>query len=324
MEPRPKISIIIPTYNRSELVVRAINSVINQSYQDFEIILINNGSEDDTADVLKQYENNPKIRLFTLEKNIRYVGAFNFGIQQIQGEWFSELADDDWLDPKALETLLKEVERDPSISSVSCNSKDSLTGKFLGVGLEKSQYLSFADVIGKTGGQFWGINKSKFIGDLQMPKGISGCEGVFWWKIEKQSKKFYIHEGLHFFNVDEYPTLTQQMIKDGAITKAVKYQKLLKEDFFWDTIKEHNQKQYIAMCMRGFLFLKIAGYKEESKIYKQKITQVYPDFKCRMYTRIIDYTPSLLLSKFHGIAQNYILPRLSSAGLFKKHSQIVN
>ncbi len=320
----PKISIIIPTYNRSELVVRAVNSVLKQSYQDFEIILINNGSEDNTAKILKQYQGNDKIRLFTLEKNIRYVGAFNFGIKQIRGEWFSELADDDWLHEKALETLMTEVKRDPTITAISCNTKDNRTGNLLGTGVHQSQYLTLADVVGKTGGQFWGLAKSEFIGNLEMPKGIPGFESVFWYKIEALSKRYYIHKGLHLFNVDEHPTMTQALSAAKVVTKADSYQKLIKENFYWDLLEKYNKKQYLAMCLRGFLFLKIAGHKQDAKIYEQKILKSYPSFKYRFYSNFISKTEPRLLEKLYQLIFKINPARFFNLSIFGKHSHIVD
>jgi len=320
----PNISIIIPTYNRSELVVRAVNSVLNQSYQDFEIILINNGSEDNTAEVLMQYENNEKVRIFTLEKNIRYVGAFNLGIKQIRGEWFSELADDDWLHESALEVLINEAKRDPSITAISCNTKDNRTGKLLGTGVYQSQYLSAADVIGKTGGQFWGLTKSSFIGEHKIPEGIPGFESTFWFRLEMLSKRYYVHQGLHLFNVDEHPSMTQKMTAANVATKAASYQKLIKEDFYWDLLEKYNRKQYLAMCLRGFLFLKIAGHKQDAKVYEQKILKAYPDFKYRFYSKFISNTEPRLLEKLYQLVFKLNPARFFNLSIFGKHSQIVD
>lgn len=319
----PKISIIIPTYNRSGLVVRAVDSVLNQTYQDFEIILINNGSEDDTAQVLQQYDGNPKVKLFTLEKNIRYVGAFNFGIKQLKGEWFSELADDDWLGETALEVLIKEVKRDPTITAVSCNAQDNRTGELLGKGLDESQYLKMEDVVSKTSGQFWGLTKTEFIKDSEMPEGIPGFENVFWFKLEAQSKRYYVHQALHFFNVDEHPTMTQMISTANIKTKAASYHKLIHEDYYWNTLKKYNRKRYLGLCLRGFLFLKMAGYNGEATVYENKVKEASPGFKYRIYSNVISNSSPSSLDRIYQFLLKSKVSQFLNFTILGKHSQIV-
>jgi cellulose synthase/poly-beta-1,6-N-acetylglucosamine synthase-like glycosyltransferase len=67
-EKTPTVSVIIPTYNRAHLVGRAIRSVLNQTFQDFEIIVVDDGSTDNTEEVVKGF-NDPRIRYIRHEEN---------------------------------------------------------------------------------------------------------------------------------------------------------------------------------------------------------------------------------------------------------------
>ena len=102
----PTISVIIPTFNRSKLVVNAIRSVLAQTYRDYEIIVVDDGSTDDTAEALTPYMD--RIR-YVYQANLGASAAQNRGIQLARGKWISILASDDlWL-PTKLEAQLKVV-----------------------------------------------------------------------------------------------------------------------------------------------------------------------------------------------------------------------
>ena len=102
----PTVSVIIPTYNRAHLVGRAICSVLNQTFQDFEIIVVDDGSTDNTEEVVKSF-NDPRIRYIRHEQNRGGSAARNTGIRAARGEYIAFLdSDDEWL-PEKLDTQLK-------------------------------------------------------------------------------------------------------------------------------------------------------------------------------------------------------------------------
>lgn len=96
----PQVSVIIPTYNRSELLCRAIDSVLNQQFGDFELIIVNDGSTDDTQLKLADYTD-PRIRLIDFPHN-RGIGSARYaGVALACGKWIAFLdADDIWLSGK--------------------------------------------------------------------------------------------------------------------------------------------------------------------------------------------------------------------------------
>ena len=113
----PKVSVIIPTYNRASLLPRAIDSVIGQSFQNFEVIIVDDGSTDGTADLLKSYANKSGVRVFTTS-NKGVSAARNLGIGQAKADWVAFLdSDDEWL-PSKLEIQNQWVKDNPSIDLV--------------------------------------------------------------------------------------------------------------------------------------------------------------------------------------------------------------
>ena len=106
MERTPIISVIIPTYNRAYLIGKAIKSVLNQTYQDFEIIVIDDGSTDNTKETVKSF-NNFKIRYICHTNNQGVSVARNTGIRASRGKYIALLdSDDEWL-PEKLDKQIK-------------------------------------------------------------------------------------------------------------------------------------------------------------------------------------------------------------------------
>lgn len=107
-----QVSVVIPTYNRAPYVTMAIESALAQSYQDYEIIVVDDGSTDGTRDVLEPYRD--RIR-YMYQDNKGVSAARNTGIQEARGEWIAFLdSDDEWL-PNKLEIQMKHIKNYPNI-----------------------------------------------------------------------------------------------------------------------------------------------------------------------------------------------------------------
>jgi glycosyltransferase involved in cell wall biosynthesis len=108
----PKVSVIIPTYNRAELLYAAIASVLGQTFQDFEILVVDDHSPDHTAQVVQRFHDG-RIRYLLHETNKGGAAARNTGIQNSAGEYIAFLDDDDeWL-PEKLGMQIALLENSP-------------------------------------------------------------------------------------------------------------------------------------------------------------------------------------------------------------------
>jgi len=94
MKKEHLVSVIIPTYNREDTILRAIESVLNQTYKNWELIIVDDGSTDNTKEVLEPYLKNKKISYFKT-KNKGVCHARNFGIKKSKGEYIAFLDSDD-------------------------------------------------------------------------------------------------------------------------------------------------------------------------------------------------------------------------------------
>lgn len=111
----PRVSVIIPTYNRAHLVGEAIQSLFNQTYRDFEIIVVDNGSADNTREVLSRY--GERIR-YLFQQNAGPAAARNTGIRASTGEMLAFLDDDDTVSPTKLAHQVAYLDARPDIAVV--------------------------------------------------------------------------------------------------------------------------------------------------------------------------------------------------------------
>lgn len=113
MEKRPFVSIITSTFNADKFLTECIQSILNQTYKNFEFIIIDGGSTDETVDIIKK--NKSHITYWISEKDGGIYQAWNKGIKQAKGEWILFLGADDQLLPNALESYINFINGDPDV-----------------------------------------------------------------------------------------------------------------------------------------------------------------------------------------------------------------
>ncbi len=120
------VSVIIPTYKRSERLSRAIESVLNQTYSNIELLLVNDNEPtdrftDDLKQRVKKYESDSRFHLILQEKHVNGAVARNTGIRLAKGEYIAFLDDDDWWEKNKIEEQIKALETlDDSWGGTSC------------------------------------------------------------------------------------------------------------------------------------------------------------------------------------------------------------
>lgn len=114
------ITVYMPTYNRLGMLQRAVGSVLSQSYQNFELIIVDDNSKDGTAEYLKTLTaQNPKIKIYLKDQNTGACVSRNIAIKMASGKYITGLDDDDYFHPNRLEILLKKY--DPKYSLICAN-----------------------------------------------------------------------------------------------------------------------------------------------------------------------------------------------------------
>ena len=207
MKKQPLVSIIIPTHNRAYLLSRAINSVINQTYQYWELIIIADACTDDTSDLIKSYLRDNRIKVISLNNGVGGAEARNIGMDESNGDLIAFLDDDDeWLKNK-LDKQVK-IFSEKNISIVGCQyrvnlqygQEDRLDG-----GLVNLNKLLYINILGNFSTC---MTKREHIDNLEISPELKSCQDWdLWIKILVKTK------------LDAYVINEILVIKDNAHNK---------------------------------------------------------------------------------------------------------
>lgn len=116
-EYEPKISVIIPVYNVEKYIRQCLESVINQTYKNLEIIIVNDGTKDNSMKIVEEYLSDERIKIINKE-NGGLSSARNRGMEEATGEYIYFLDSDDWIELNTIEIL---VENSKGVDIVGAN-----------------------------------------------------------------------------------------------------------------------------------------------------------------------------------------------------------
>lgn len=253
MQLLPKISIITPSFNQGQYIEQTILSIINQGYPNYELIIIDGGSTDNTVEIIKKYES--KITYWVSEKDNGQADALNKGIAKATGDIFNWINSDDYLEPGALEVVGKYFYGNPT-KNVLCGfthcfyDEDKSTSHTYRMGIESTATDTILNIAMNQPGTFYrtevvravgGINPSlRYIFDNELWFKFLSKYGIdtvgttdkllAQFRLHKDSKSVF--EGFELFNKESKdiwlflakklsfdPTLIQLMEEEVPLSK---------------------------------------------------------------------------------------------------------
>ena len=120
VDEKPLISVVMPTYNREDLLPRSIESILNQTVKDFEFVIVDDGSTDDSVKLIQSYQAKDKrIRLVRNPKNCGIACARNRGMDEAKGKYLAIMDSDDYSEPNRLEKSLAFFKKHPDYIAVN-------------------------------------------------------------------------------------------------------------------------------------------------------------------------------------------------------------
>jgi glycosyltransferase involved in cell wall biosynthesis len=119
MVKQPTVTVIIPNYNNAAVIRRAIDSVLAQSFSDFELLVVDDASTDESLAVIRTYDD-PRLRLLVNEENVGVAGVWNRAVREARGEWVALLDSDDSWQPEKLSRQMAFLREHPGLAGCTC------------------------------------------------------------------------------------------------------------------------------------------------------------------------------------------------------------
>jgi glycosyltransferase involved in cell wall biosynthesis len=249
----PLISIIMATFNRACTIERAIDSVINQSYKNIELIIIDDGSTDNTSVVLNKY-NNERIRIYLHDYNKGVTAAKNTGLKLIKGEWFTTFDSDDEMVPDAIETMINiPLYFDNEITAVTCNCWEPISKTFIGHGLTEDCYIFANEILPSCRGDFWGITKTSLLQGDTFNEKLIGTESTLWYRINERANRYYVHKALNIIHIESKDRVSTK--KASFEKEIIHYENLINEELYLKLTKQYRPDDYYCICRKGLLVM---------------------------------------------------------------------
>ncbi len=237
-------TVFTPTYNRAHTLHRVYESLKVQTYSDFEWLIVDDGSTDDTCELIKQWQRKVyfPIRYIYQENSGKHI-AFNRGVREAKGELFINLDSDDSCVPVALERFKYHWDTIPEnqknqFSDVTCLCKDGY-GKILGRTLPSdiidSNWLEIRYRY-KVMHEKWGFHRTDVLKQFPFSEKIKQTcipETLVWHKISRKYKTRFINEYLRIYWTDTLSIMRGGNPKSSAIGNRIMHQTILNEEIDW-------------------------------------------------------------------------------------------
>ncbi len=316
------ISVIIPTYNRENTILRTLKSVLNQTYQNLEIIVVDDCSTDRTVQIVKNLmEKDKRIKLLINERNRGPNYSRNRGIQHSKGKYIALLdSDDEWFSEKLEKQLHKLKICNPNVGVVYCGALYYRNNKFIKIILPKHRgfilknLILFGNIVG--GCSFTLIKRKVFekcglFDEHESLRNGGSQDFDMWIKISQYFEFDYVNE-----------ILLKHNLQNDSITIITKFKNPIRKlDAYIYIHKKYNHifqsipDAYIYHCYRLFLYLNLIRKKElarkiifmalKKKIFKMK-TYYYIFCYLIIYYSIFDIISRLGIINYLSYFREFI------------------
>ena len=241
------ISIIVPIYNTEKYLRQCLDSILNQTYTNFEVLLVNDGSTDSSGMICQEYvENDSRFRYFEKE-NGGASSARNLGLERSGGAYITFIDSDDWVEPNYLDVLytaLKENDTDVAISTYKRFAQDGVfylrsysreDDEFLNIGTRsRDSFLEILPRLGELDHSFYSISskliKREIIGNLLFDEQVSYAEDLnfFFYLYLGVESVVYVRDYTYVYRTHDAST-SQNVNELQALQELEIYKKMFQQ-----------------------------------------------------------------------------------------------
>ena len=299
-------SVIIPLYNKAPYVAKAIESVLGQTYRDFEVIVIDDGSTDQSLEVAKTFEN--KSITIISQPNSGVSTARNNGVKIAKYPYICFLDADDWWHPTFLEKMKRLITDFPDAGIygrgyyIVKNGQERIAPIGVPQGFEQG-IIDYCEVYAKT------LCMPLWTGAVIVPKYIFDEEGGFksqlklgedfdlWIRIALKNKVILVNKPLAYYNQD-----VDVNNRGVAVHKIYSPENhyIFNLDYLYDNEKNNHRLKILLDKLRVYILLKYRMQKAFPKEYNAEIKKV--DFSVQpLGVRLQYYLPVWFLKQYYGL-----------------------
>ena len=289
---KPLVSIVFTSYNHKEYLKQALDSLVNQTYPNLEIIIIDDCSTDGSQQVLKEYEHIPNINLKLQDKNSgSYVKASNYGASFAKGEYILFAQCDDFAESNQIEILLAGFEANPTVGVVFSKSylidesgtifaddllgreksfKKTVTKNKLINSRKMQEFLSFSCVIPNLSAALIKHDLFKEINGLS-ERYLVVADWELWLDLSEKTNFYYVAEPLNYFR--QHSTTIRSSVK--MKTQIIEIYKMFYQNI--DRNKFNNEQVRRLKIGAGGVWFSFLV--ENKKAWLECFTSVYHDIR---------------------------------------------
>jgi len=294
---RPLISVIIPLYNQEKYIGEAVASVLRQTYRNIELIVVDDGSTDSSAEIVRSV-NDPRIRYFYRSNSGLPAIARNEGVKLARGEWIAFLDHDDvWL-PNKLDMQLRALEREPKAKLVAGNMSyfDASSDKRM-INYHQKSYNIFKDMLGgnRLPGSTVMVDKKVFdeMGGFREERDLKAIEDYdLWLRISRKYKIICLDRILARYRVYDNSTSGSRLKQLEVLENYLnKYLPLMISD---------NKEKLLLAKARSRLYLNmafeyLAKDQMNFKHYLSLAQSEHPSVAVKALLRILGFMPKIAI-----------------------------
>jgi len=317
------VSVVIPTYNRATILKETIKSVLSQTYRNFEVIIADDGSTDNTKEIVQSFKDN-RISYIWQENSGTPAAARNTAIKNAKGEFIAFLDSDDLWFPKKLEKQIEEFNKNSGILGVATNGiviPMKPTIKILS--LKNNKTVHYRELLANTSNPI--INSSVLIrkcvvdaiGLLDEEPLLKAIEDYdYWLRILKYKDKsiLILKDVLIKYRAHE-SNLTINVFTDPAFFKK-KYEKLV-----YISDKHHGINKDLLKIKIRYILYRYKVFKTRELLLRKKISifQILKEKKLIFYDRLMIILGYFNEKYLKPIEENYLINKIYNILKYTKH-----
>ena len=312
---KPKVSILVPVYNTEKYIAKTIESILAQTFTDWELIILDDYSQDDTYQICQQYAKaDPRIQLYRNEKNLGMMPNWNKGLTYCESEYFGKLDADDLWEPTMIEESVKILDTQKKVGLVCSNYQNmDAYGQLIDDSLFQhpeciqKEGFSILNLVKKGPHHIFehqilrqgiGLMRKKVFDETGPFTLLDAGDTEMWFRVACHYKIAFIPQVLHYHRVWEQSFTRTQVLKLNKSAKNLYDVKAAIFEYYYKQGRISHQEFIRFSKQNRFEYNKYLAYRfREDKNYKAMMKPIIENFTVSP-VRLISFYLSRFTDRF--------------------------